>query len=207
MIPFLNPKPSPRDRQGFNVLLPMAPNHFEYMSLSFPQILMSITTLQVKGKGLMRTYFVLGRKISRGRYGKGGSGANNTSLAEVCLFVCHIVSFCHQTNGAEPGWDFLTLFFPVFLENWQRDTNSQPLKTRFCTGFFFIFLLLCDTDNSLQSLLIGCLWDFFYQVVYGMVRARRRRTFKREREEPSEKVAHRYIAIILCSLDVEILVG
>ena len=47
-------------------------------------------THQVKGKGLMRTYFVLGRKISRGRYGKGGSGAAGAagSLAEVrtCLF-------------------------------------------------------------------------------------------------------------------------
>jgi len=62
--------------------------------------------IKVKGKGLMRTYFVLGRKISRGRYGKGGSGAANTSLAEV---------------------------------------------------------------------------------VYGMVRARRRRTFKREREDATEK--------------------
>jgi len=61
--------------------------------------------IKVKGKGLMRTYFVLGRKISRGRYGK-GSGAANNSLAEV---------------------------------------------------------------------------------VYGMVRARRRRTFKREREETVEK--------------------
>ena len=43
--------------------------------------------IQVKGKGLMRTYFVLGRKISRGRYGKGGSGAANTSLAEVILLL------------------------------------------------------------------------------------------------------------------------
>ena len=78
-------KPPPRDRQGSNAILPMAPNHFEFIFLSIPKILKSITTLQVKGKGLMRTYFVLGRKISRGRYGKGGSGANNTSLAEVCL--------------------------------------------------------------------------------------------------------------------------
>ena len=47
-------------------------------------------THQVKGKGLMRTYFVLGRKISRGRYGKGGSGAAGAagSLAEVSIRTC-----------------------------------------------------------------------------------------------------------------------
>ena len=61
--------------------------------------------INVKGKGNMRTYFILGRKISR-RYGR-GSGAANNSLAEV---------------------------------------------------------------------------------VYGMVRARRRRTFKREREGETERV-------------------
>ena len=37
--------------------------------------------INVKGKGNMRTYFILGRKISR-RYGR-GSGAANNSLAEV----------------------------------------------------------------------------------------------------------------------------
>ena len=37
--------------------------------------------INVKGKGNMRTYFILGRKISR-RYGR-GSGTTNNSLAEV----------------------------------------------------------------------------------------------------------------------------
>ena len=37
--------------------------------------------MNVKGKGNMRTYFILGRKISR-RHGR-GSGAANNSLAEV----------------------------------------------------------------------------------------------------------------------------
>ena len=37
--------------------------------------------INVKGKGNMRTYFILGRKISR-RYGR-GSGTANNSLAEV----------------------------------------------------------------------------------------------------------------------------
>ena len=37
--------------------------------------------ITVKGKGNMRTFFILGRKISR-RYGR-GSGATNNSLAEV----------------------------------------------------------------------------------------------------------------------------
>ena len=37
--------------------------------------------INVKGKGNMRTYFILGRKISR-RHGR-GSGAANNSLAEV----------------------------------------------------------------------------------------------------------------------------
>ena len=50
-------------------------------------IIINIIIIQVKGKGLMRTYFVLGRKISRGRYGKGGSGAANTSLAEVIMMM------------------------------------------------------------------------------------------------------------------------
>ena len=37
--------------------------------------------INVKGKGNMRTYFILGRKISR-RYGR-GSGTTNNGLAEV----------------------------------------------------------------------------------------------------------------------------
>ena len=56
----------------------------------FHPLLVIPPTLQVKGKGLMRTYFVLGRKISRGRYGKGGSGAAGAagSLAEVSIRTC-----------------------------------------------------------------------------------------------------------------------
>ena len=50
-------------------------------------LIIVVIMIQVKGKGLMRTYFVLGRKISRGRYGKGGSGAANTSLAEVIMML------------------------------------------------------------------------------------------------------------------------
>ena len=199
MIPFLHPKPSPRDRQGFNVLLPMAPNHFEYMSLSFPQILMSITTLQVKGKGLMRTYFVLGRKISRGRYGKGGSGANNTSLAEVCLFVSESCnsSHCKFLPPNEWGRAWLRFFNIVFpCVPWKLTTRHKftAFENQVLYGIFLHFFVVVwhwqFFTVSVNRLSMG----FFYQVVYGMVRARRRRTFKREREEPSEKVAHRYIA-------------
>ena len=58
--------------------------------LSFISVPCNPPTHQVKGKGLMRTYFVLGRKISRGRYGKGGSGAAGAagSLAEVSIIIC-----------------------------------------------------------------------------------------------------------------------
>ena len=38
-------------------------------------------TIDVKGKGTMKTFFILGRKISR-RLGR-GSGAANNNLAEV----------------------------------------------------------------------------------------------------------------------------
>ena len=147
MIPFLHPKPSPRDRQGFNVLLPMAPNHFEYMSLSFPQILMSITTLQVKGKGLMRTYFVLGRKISRGRYGKGGSGANNTSLAEVCLFVSESCNFSHCKFLPPNKWGrawlrFFNIVFPCVP--WKLTTRHKftAFENQVLYGIFLHFFVV-----------------------------------------------------------------
>ena len=77
-----------------------------------------LCVLQVKGKGNMRTYWILGRKISRRYAGRGGSGLANNSLAEV--------------------------------------RRVRRVK------------------NNLG------------QVVYGMVRARRRRTFKRDKEESAE---------------------
>ena len=56
----------------------------------------------------------------------------------------------------------------------------------------FILMELCVVCLYLVDEIIIVLFVFVFvkmQVVYGMVRARRRRTFKREREDTTEKVA------------------
>ena len=87
--------------------------------------------ITVKGKGDMRTFFILGRKISRG-WRRGGSGAGNNSLAEVVYGMVRARrrrTLKKGELGEQPSW---ILEGSVIGREVDR---SQPIRYRLDSNF------------------------------------------------------------------------